>query len=66
MAAKTWDQMTDAERAEINRQENERERYDDFLAGDDGFDLVTDEDLAEYFAREEERADGIHKDSLYW
>lgn len=29
-------------------------------------DEPSDADLAEWYAREEERMDGLHKDSLYW
>ena len=69
---KTWAEMTDAERAEINRQESEKERRKASFHGatDDDADEglasePTDEDLADIFAPMEERVGG-HKDSFYW
>lgn len=71
MGHKTWDEMSDAEKAEINRQEDEKESYKANFAGsdislEDGLsDEPSDEDLAEWYARMEEQLNG-HKDSIYW
>lgn len=64
MAAKTWNEMSDAERAEILRQEDEREARKSSFAGADE-EPVSDSDWAEYLARCEERM-GDHKDHWYW
>jgi hypothetical protein len=63
--AKTWNEMTEAEQAEINAQENERESYKADLESSDE-PVVSDSDLDEWYARMEERMGGRHHDSLYW
>lgn len=69
MTWKTWEEMTEAERAAINADEDKREsRKAAFQGSDDdipefGNDLL---DIELWKARSEERADSIHHDSLYW
>jgi hypothetical protein len=62
MPAKTWNEMTPEEQAEINAQEDSRESYKEALSASDE---PSDEDLAEYFLRMEEAQDG-HRDRFYW
>ncbi len=68
MPAKTWNEMTDAEKAEINAQEDARESYKNSMSGwkpSDDFQEPSDDDLADYFLRMEEAQYG-HRDRFYW
>lgn len=71
----TWDEMTEAERALINAQEDSREHYKNSMAGADEWqeamdaapvvDELTDAEIEEWAAHQEEYQDG-HKDHFYF